>query len=157
MNTSPPQRAADAASRLLRWILLLSRRLRRDGAKDKLPFPAASLQILGILRERPAATATELAAELGVKKQSLTVLLSALHAKRYLGRHREPGDARRISLSLTAAGRDVFLGALGVRRAVLERRIEENLSATEAADLVRALPVLEKLLREPGGEPGQRP
>jgi DNA-binding MarR family transcriptional regulator len=156
MNT-PPQRAADAASRLLRWLLPLSRSLRRDGAKDKLPLPAVSLQILGILRERPAATATELAAELGVKKQSLTVLLSALHAKGYVGRQKEPGDARRISLSLTCAGRDVFLGALRVRRAILARRIEENLSDTELADLVRVLPVLEKLLRGPGGESGQRP
>jgi DNA-binding MarR family transcriptional regulator len=152
MNKTPPPLIAETSSRLLRWLLLLSRRLRKNGAKDKLS--AASLQVLGILYQGRSATATELAAELGIKKQSLTLLLSALHEKGYLGRKREPGDARRISLSLTISGNNVFLDELRGRRAILARLIEENLSAAEVASILKVLPIMEKLM--PGSvEPGR--
>jgi DNA-binding MarR family transcriptional regulator len=154
MNKTPSNMATDGASRLLRWLLLLSRRLRKNGAKDKLS--AASLQVLGILHQRHSATPTEIAAEMGIKKQSLTVLLSALQDKGHIGREREPGDARKILLSLTSSGQDAFLEELRGRRATLARLVEENLSDAELASLVQVLPVLEKLLSGGSGGSGQK-
>lgn len=149
----------DLPQRLLRCIMQLSRQLRIARAETTLP--SAQLQVLGILYRNRRATATELASELGVRKQSLTLLLAALHARRYTERERGVEDARRVYLTLAPAGREAFLRELRGRRERLAALIADRLAGDEAASLLAALPVLEKLAgsgeRETGDGPGRRP
>jgi len=144
MNNMPaPHTTRELSHHLLRCLLQLSRRLRNSKAEDRLP--AVPLQVLGILYQRQSATATELAVDLGIKKQSLTLLISMLYEKRYITRGKDTDDARRITLSITSAGRKVFLKELGGRRELLARLITENLSEFETVSLSGILPILEKL------------
>lgn len=144
MDTENLSAAPDAVPhRLLRCLLRLGRRLRNTGQKTSLP--PASLQVLGMLHQRGHANATRLAEELGIKKQSLTLLLAALHHNGLIRRERDEGDTRRVSLFLTDAGRDLFLRELHGRQELLSRLIREELSAEDASSLPALLPILEKL------------
>ncbi|MDR1360487.1 MAG: MarR family transcriptional regulator [Deltaproteobacteria bacterium] len=144
MNQIPPADLfPDLSQRLLRCLLRLSRQLRT--AKAESTLPSVPLQALGILYRNRRATATELAAELGIKKQSLTLLLAALHERGYTERKKDAGDARKVHLALTPAGREVFLSELRGRRARLAALIADRLTGNEAEFLLAVLPVLEKL------------
>ncbi len=145
--------AKDMARPLLRCLLLLNRHLR--SARTGKQLPAAPLQVLGLLSQRRRATATDLAVALGIKKQSLTLLLTMLHGKGYLDRARDPGDARKIFLFLTASGRDAFLREMDGRRERLARLVAERLTDEEAASLQKILPVLEKLALEEDDAPSE--
>lgn len=151
--TSVPLTAKDLPTRLLRCLLHLGRRLRRS--KEEGGLPSTALQVLGILHRAGSATATELAAELGVKKQSLTLLLAMLRGREYVARARSDRDARNVALSLTPEGREVFLRELSGRGRRLAGLVEAKLTEEEALALAAVLPILEKLALD--GDCAMRP
>lgn len=151
--TSLPLTAKDLPTRLLRCILHLGRRLRLPKEEGRLPSTA--LQVLGILHRAGSATATELAAELGVKKQSLTLLLAMLREREYVARARSDRDARNVALALTTEGREVFLRELSGRGRRLAGLVQAKLTEEEALALAAVLPILEKLALD--GDCAMRP
>lgn len=82
----------------------------------------------------------ELARRIGLSAPSATVLVDRLVAAGLLARHRHPGDARRVVLSLTPAGR----AAGGEHFGVLNRRLLEMLRARPTADLRAAADLLDR-------------
>lgn len=134
------------SDRLLRCLLRLGRQMRAPRAETALP--SSSLQVLGILYRNRRVTATELAAELGIRKQSLTLVLADLHGRGYTEREKDGEDARRVHLTLAPAGREAFLRELRGRRERLAALIADRLTGDEAASLLAVLPVLNKLGRE---------
>lgn len=144
MNNAPHSDIfPDLPQCLLRCLLYLSSRLRT--ARAETAIPAAQLHVLGILYRNRSATATEMAAELGIKKQSLTLLLTTLHELGYTERERDDVDARKVYFTLAPAGRAIFLRELHGRRERLAALITDRLTEDEAASLQAVLPIMEKL------------
>ena len=144
MSTHPASTTeSDLPLRLLRSLLHCNSRLRaaRGGAR----LPSSALQVMGIIYRCGPSTMTRLAGELGIKKQSLTVLLNTLHGTGFILRGPDPYDARKVLLKLTEKGKEALLADLGQRRLVLEQRMEALLSAEDLHALAAALPALEKL------------
>ncbi len=62
------------------------------------------VQILDHLDEREATTLTGLAQHLGVTASTMSLAVDRLERARYVRRHRDPRDGRRVGVRLTAAG-----------------------------------------------------
>jgi len=146
---------SEESHRLLRVLLHLGRRLR--GRRQDTELPPMALQVLGVIYRRGPVTATAIAEELRVKKQSLTALLRFLQAGGFLLRDTDAKDARKVALSLSGEGRGMLLRDLGERGRYLERIIETSLDAGERRALLDALPVLEKLAGHAEPDSAQSP
>lgn len=131
------------SSRLLRAVLHISRHLRTRRGADSLS-PSALL-VLGIIHRRGVVTASAMARELGIRKQSLTTLLQLLEKKECVRREQSGDDARKIVLSLTTTGERAFLADMRQRKLRLEQHMATALTPGECEALNGLLPLLEKL------------
>jgi DNA-binding MarR family transcriptional regulator len=82
----------------------LNDELARRGHPGVRPVHGFALQALG----RDGATASELAVLLGVSKQAAGKTVDGLAALGYVERTTDPGDARRRTVVVTAAGQEVL-------------------------------------------------
>lgn len=128
---------------LLRAVLHISHHL-RDTRKPDRPSPTAML-VLGILYRRKTGTASGIAKELGVKKQSLTDVLNLLRAKGCIRKEHDGDDGRKLALSLTPQGEQTFRDDMRARKTRLEQLMKSALTPEDCAALATLLPVLEKL------------
>ena len=78
-------------------------RLADQGHPDARPVHGFTLQAVG-----PGATASEVAARLGVSKQAAGKTLALLEQQGYVTRGTDPGDARRRTVVPTDRGRDLL-------------------------------------------------
>ena len=85
------------------------------------PWSLTQVRVMYEIAHRPAITAWELAADLGLDRGYLSRILKQFEARRLLGRAASEGDARRLHLRLTAAGVRVL--------APLERRAQQDVRA----------------------------
>ncbi|SBW07670.1 hypothetical protein KL86DPRO_30097 [uncultured delta proteobacterium] len=143
MNESSHPPVQSLSPGLLRAVLHISHYL-RDARKPDRPGPTAML-VLGILHRRKTGTASGIAKELGVKKQSLTAVLKQLQATGCIRKEHDGEDGRKVALSLTAQGEQTFRGDMQTRKARLEQLMESALAPQDRAALATLLPVLEKL------------
>jgi DNA-binding MarR family transcriptional regulator len=88
------------------------------------------LRLLGILRDRSPSMAA-LAAHLGLDRSSVTGLIDRAERRALVARGRSATDARVVTVSMTAEGRDL---GLRIQRAV-EVGITEILEAVPSADV----------------------
>jgi DNA-binding MarR family transcriptional regulator len=135
---------ADEAARALQVAVgLLVRRIRQVGAEGDLTMPESSA--LARLDRGGPATSSALAKLDQISPQSMGATLGALEARGLVERNPDPGDGRRVVLSLTDAG----LKALRDRRNARAERMAEALSAgfteAEIGALMAAAPLLERL------------
>jgi DNA-binding MarR family transcriptional regulator/N-acetylglutamate synthase-like GNAT family acetyltransferase len=72
------------------------------------PFTLTEARVLFEVANRDEATATDIAAELGLDAGYLSRLLDRLQRRRLISRTRAPHDARHSHISLTATGRRAF-------------------------------------------------
>lgn len=140
-DTGPARIAADLRAALGPLV----RRLRQFRPDGELTLSQTSA-LVRLDREGPA-TSSELAAGEGVRPQSMATIVTALHERGLVARDPDPGDGRRIVVSLSAAGREGLHGARREKARRLTRAIADELTPEEQATLAAALPLLERITR----------
>ena len=132
----------DVARALLLCMGLLRRRLRQVPVADALTFPETAA--LGRLDRGGPAAAADLARQEQISPQSMGVTLSEMEARGLVKRKPDPGDGRRILLSISATGRR----ELNRRRNARVEQIKKGLAdftESELAQLAVAAPLIERL------------
>jgi len=127
-----------AIGRLRRRLLELS------DSHDLTPSQTTLLTALG--KQGPS-TASALAAAERVRPQSIAVPLGVLEERGFVVRTPDPDDGRRLLVTLTPEGREVFEGSRRARQQWLAEALSERLDADELRTLTRAVGLMERLAR----------
>jgi DNA-binding MarR family transcriptional regulator len=93
---------------------------------------------LTVLARRPDLTSAQLARNSFVTAQTMADMVTTLHERGLIERHRDPADRRRLVLALTPQGRRL-LGRYRGKVAALEAEMLSGLSTRQAADLRKIL------------------
>jgi DNA-binding MarR family transcriptional regulator len=124
---------------------LLQRRLRSEVT----PVPGLSrtaLQVMGAVERLPAGSQPrQVAEELKMTSSNVAAALRELDEAGFILREKDPGDARRVRLSVTRRGTAVISGLRSERDTWLGRAVEAVLSAEEQRALVAAGQLLQRL------------
>jgi DNA-binding MarR family transcriptional regulator len=132
----------DVARALRASIGLLLRRMRQVQAEGELTLPeSAALTRL----DRGPSTASALARLEQISPQSMGATLSALEARGLVERRPDPGDGRRVLLSVTSAGRQVLQSKRNARTERLAKALAAGFTPSEVRQLEAAAPLLERL------------
>jgi DNA-binding MarR family transcriptional regulator len=91
------------------------------------------------------ATSSELAKQDRISPQSMGATLAALEARGLVARDRDPGDGRRIVLSITDAGRQVINDRRGARTEQIAAALRAGFTEAELVQLLAVVPLLERL------------
>ena len=103
-------------------------------------------RILNFLLVNPGTSLSGVAAHLGVRLPTASVMLVKLETDGYVDRSRDPSSRRRMQLVLTDQGRTSITS---VRQALFDRidRAREKLSAAEQEAVRQAVPALRRLFQ----------
>jgi DNA-binding MarR family transcriptional regulator len=126
-------------------LAVLYRRIRQTKQIGDLTLPESSA--LSRLQHGGPTTAATLAKLELISPQSIGVTVASLEAKGLIQRTADPADGRRVTLSLTSAG-DATVQARRSARDQQFTRALSALSAEERAQLLKVMPVLERLAEE---------
>ena len=140
MNVQHDETDADEQLRMV--IQRLARRIRGERGGESISD--TQLGVLWRLRTDGATTPGELAAAERVSAPSMNRTLNALEASGFIRREPSDDDARKVRVTLTAAGEHVIAETRRLRRQWFHARLEE-LSQAERAALEAARPVLDRL------------
>jgi DNA-binding MarR family transcriptional regulator len=133
----------DVASALRVSIGLLRRRLRQVKSEGELTLPESSA--LTRLDRNGPATSTALARQEQISPQSMGATLSALEVRGLVERRPDPGDGRRVVLSVTEAGREVMQNRRNARTEQLAQALLTGFTPAEVSQLMAVTPLLERL------------
>jgi DNA-binding MarR family transcriptional regulator len=139
-SVSPTRR--DAAAELRATLGLLYRRLRQTREVGDLSLPESTA--LSRLDRQGPITAAELARLEQVSPQSIGATVQSLEARQLIDRAPDPGDGRRMILSLTQAGRETVYSKRTARTEQLTGALAA-LTADEQGQLIAAIPALRHL------------
>ncbi|WP_020666309.1 MarR family winged helix-turn-helix transcriptional regulator [Amycolatopsis nigrescens] len=131
------------AGRLRGTVGQLHRRLRQVDNADVLT-PSQSAVLGRLSREGPATQAALAAAE-HIRQQSMAATLGVLDELGHLTRTRDPGDGRRVLISLSELGERTVRGVAQHREEFLARALSREFSAAERETIAAALPLLRRL------------
>jgi DNA-binding MarR family transcriptional regulator len=146
MIQAPVSEDAALAAQELRVVFSrLRRRLRELAASDDLTPP--QLAVLSRLGKDGTSSVSVLAAQEGVRTQSMAATVAGLEASGLIARHPDPDDGRRQLIRLTAAGADRLGSDREVRGEWLAGAIQERLTADERATLREAVALVDRLTR----------
>jgi DNA-binding MarR family transcriptional regulator len=106
------------------------------------PIPAA---VLDLLDTRGPMTTADLAASRGVRHQTMAATVRELTDAGFLAAGRDPGDARKKILALTASGKEAIDTDRHVRVGVLADALERTLDEEDRRVLARALDLVDRL------------
>lgn len=132
----------EVASRLRLAVGRLNRRIRIDGSES---LPPLQLSTLVTVEQHGPLRLSELARREGVAAPTMSRVLSALDEQGMVERAADPGDARGVLVSVSAAGLARLREIRSQRTALVARRLD-RLDAAQRAALEAALPALEALL-----------
>jgi DNA-binding MarR family transcriptional regulator len=133
----------EAASALRVSIGLLLRRLRQVQADGELTLPESSA--LTRLDRGGPATSSALARLEQISPQSMGATLGALEARGLVERRPDPGDGRRVVISLSEAGRQALRNRRNARTEQLAHALSGGFTRSELQQLMAAAPLLERL------------
>jgi DNA-binding MarR family transcriptional regulator len=122
---------------------MLVRRLKQTDPAGELTLPETSA--LSRLGRGGPATSSDLARLERISPQSMGATIAALEQRGLIARHRDPGDGRRIVLSITQAGRQVVRDRRGARTEQIARALADGFTQAELDQLTAAAPLLERL------------
>jgi DNA-binding MarR family transcriptional regulator len=132
------------ASELRLAVGLLLRRLRHAGvAEGELTMPEASA--LAQLDRGGPATAATLAKREQISPQSMSVTVAALSRRGLVARAADPGDGRRILLTLTPAGAEAMQERRSARTERLARALASELDPAQRRALTDAVALLTRV------------
>jgi DNA-binding MarR family transcriptional regulator len=137
------QEATEVAAALYLSVGLFKRRLRQTPAEGELSLPESSA--LRRLERGGPATVTALAKAEQISVQSMGATLQTLEARRLIDRHPDPADGRRSVMSVTEAGLVALSDKRNARIAQLARVLAAEFTPAERAQLMAALPLIERL------------
>jgi len=135
--------ADEVAGALRVSVGMLVRRLKQADPEGELTLPETSA--LSRLDRGGPATSSDLARLERISPQSMGTTIAALEQRGLIERHRDPGDGRRIVLSITEAGRQVVRDRRGARTGQIARALADGFTQAELAQLAAAAPLLERL------------
>ncbi|MCV7252655.1 MarR family transcriptional regulator [Mycolicibacterium fluoranthenivorans] len=121
----------------------LRRRLRDVTTADDLS-PAQTAVLIRLLKNGPA-SASELAGAERVRPQSMATILTGLDRHGLIQRAPDPEDGRRMTVSLTAAGRTHAESDHQVRNVWLEQAMQDRFTERERQVINEALGLLDRL------------
>jgi DNA-binding MarR family transcriptional regulator len=133
----------EVAGALRASIGLLLRRLRQVQVEGELTLPE-SAALTRLDRGGPS-TASALARLEQISPQSMGATLAALEARALVERRPDPGDGRRVLLSVTGAGRQVLQSKRNARTEQLAKALAAGFTPSEVRQLEAAAPLLERL------------
>jgi DNA-binding MarR family transcriptional regulator len=134
---------SEVAGALRVSIGLLSRRMRQVRVAGELTLPESSA--LARLDRGGPATASALARLEQISPQSMGATLGALETKGLVERRADPGDGRRVVLSVTEAGLSLLRDKRKARTEQLAKALSTGFTAAELQTLAEASPLLERL------------
>ena len=116
----------------------LAVRSRLDDLLRPAGLTASQYTALTVLERRPDLTSAQLARNSFVTTQTMADMVTALHERGLIERHRHPADRRKLVLDLTTTGRRL-LGRYRRKVAALEAEMLTNLTARQSAELRKSL------------------
>ena len=116
----------------------LAVRSRLDDMLRPAGITALQYTALTVLERHPDLTSAQLARNSFVTAQSMSDMVTALHAQGLIKRTRDPADGRRLVLALSAAGRRLVT-RFRPKVAALEAEMLSGLSARQSTELRRSL------------------
>jgi DNA-binding MarR family transcriptional regulator len=142
MNSRPNPRDI---TELRTQLMAVSRRLRREAQTDDQSW--ARLLVLGAIdRHGGSATPSVLAADEGMQSSNLAAALRDLEAQKLIVRTQDAQDRRKVRVRLSAAGRKLLYDNRARRERWLTETMNACLTAAEYADLIKAGPLLERIM-----------
>ena len=136
--------ATELASDLRVVIGQLVRRLRAE----RRDLSLSQVTVLGLLDRAGAASISDLAAADRVRPQSMASTVAAMQEAGLVARGADPGDRRRVVITMTAAGRAALADDRARRVGWLAAAIERDLSARERRELAWAVALLRRLAQD---------
>ena len=116
----------------------LAVRSRLDDMLRPAGITALQYTALTVLERHPDLTSAQLARNSFVTAQSMSDMVTALHAQGLIKRTRDPADGRRLVLALSAAGRRLVT-RFRPKVAALEAEMLSGLSTRQSTELRRSL------------------
>lgn len=135
--------ADETAEALLAAVGLLVRRVRQLPAEGELTMPERS--VLSRLDRVGPASSAELAREAQITAQSMGATLAALTGRGLVERRRDPGDGRRVVISVTGEGLALLHAKRHTRSRQLARALVEGFTDEEVRLLADTAPLLQRL------------
>jgi len=157
--TSPPAPPAGVV-RLREQLMAVARRMRRPDTAAALPLTLLQL-LSSIDRLGAGASPSALAERNGLRSSNLAALLRQSEQAGLIERHSDANDRRQVRVLLTASGLSLLESNRDSSARWLAAALQSRLSAAEREQLLRAAPLLERLLDQPpldgGTGPGPAP
>ncbi|HYZ29142.1 MAG TPA: MarR family transcriptional regulator [Thermoleophilaceae bacterium] len=141
MKETPDPEEVAAALRVSTGLLL--RRLRQVPHEDELTLSETAA--LARLDRGGPATAAGLAKLEQISAQSMGATLAALEARGLIERAPDPGDRRRIAVSISDAGREILRSRRDARTKALAQALSSGFTPAERVQLADVAPLLERL------------
>jgi DNA-binding MarR family transcriptional regulator len=141
MHEAPGADQVAAALHVSTGVLL--RRLRQLKADGELTLPESAA--LARLDRGGPTTAGALARLEQISPQSMWATFAALEARGLVARRSDPGDGRRIVLSVTEAGQRMLRDGRSARTRRIAAALADGFTGTELEQLMTAAPLLERL------------
>jgi DNA-binding MarR family transcriptional regulator len=133
----------EVAATLRVSIGLFLRRLRQAPVQDDLTMPEVS--VLVRLERGGPATSAALARLEQISPQGMGTTLAGLEARGFVQRHPDPGDGRRVLMSVTDSGSKVLWDKRNARTEQLARVLSAEFTRSEIKQLMAAAPLIERL------------
>lgn len=135
----------ECAHELLEVIPAIMRAIRGEMRSRRTPdLSVPQFRMLAFLNRQPGASLSEVAEHVGLTLPATSTSVDRLVARKLVVREISKTDRRRVTLSLTAAGKAILKSARKGTQAHLAGRLSA-LSANERATLMRALQALQPL------------
>jgi len=142
-----PRSSAVEASREVRAVISrLRRRILNAAEVEDLTLGQAS--VLARLSRQGGVTASDLASAEGVRHQSMTATVASLAAMGLVERSPDPGDGRRLLISLTDEGQRRADEGRQARQEWLTRQLQDGCTEEERQTVIAAMAVLERLTHD---------
>jgi DNA-binding MarR family transcriptional regulator len=136
---------AEVAVRLSVAMSRLKSRLREEAGMTRSGFTISQLSILHRILDKGPATAASLAAAEHVSQQAIAQSVAALKEAGLVRGDRDATDGRKVLISVTDAGRELFESLLNSRKAWLVQAIDAMVGPEERPKLDIAIELLERL------------
>jgi DNA-binding MarR family transcriptional regulator len=136
---------AEVAVRLSVAMSRLKSRLREEAGMTRSGFTISQLSILHRILDEGPATAASLAAAEHVSQQAIAQSVATLKEAGLVRGDRDATDGRKVLISVTAAGRELFESLLNSRNAWLVQAIDTMIGPKERANLDITIELLERL------------
>lgn len=122
---------------------MFTRQLRHLPVDGDLTF--SELLALSRLDQTGPATTSDLARAEQITSQAMGATLAALEARGLVDRHPDPGDGRRVLVSMTKDGRRALRNRRDARTGQMAKALVERFTRSELSALMTAAPLIERL------------